>query len=261
ANQTAGVNPTGNVLSNDTDVDLVSNGETKAVQGVAAGTPGGVLTSGVGATITGSFGSLVLNTDGGYTYTVDNSNTAVEGLRTSAQTLTDTFTYTMKDTAGATSSTTLTVTIHGANDAPVAVADPASATEAGGIANQTAGVNPTGNVLSNDTDVDLVSNGETKAVQGVAAGTPSGVLTSGVVATLTGSFGSLVLNTDGSYTYTVDNSNTAVEGLRTSAQTLTDTFTYTMKDTSGATSSTTLTVTIHGANDAPVAVADPASAT
>ena len=40
-------------------------------------------------------------------------------LRQSTNTLTDVFNYTMRDTAGATSSTTLTVTIQGANDAPV----------------------------------------------------------------------------------------------------------------------------------------------
>ena len=39
-------------------------------------------------------------------------------LRQSTDTLTDVFSYTMRDTAGATSTTTLTVTIHGANDAP-----------------------------------------------------------------------------------------------------------------------------------------------
>src|SRR5207302_1309772 len=92
---------------------------------------------------------------------VDNSNTAVEALRTFGQTLTDSFTYTVADTAGATSSASLTITIHGANDNPVAVDDAASATEAGGVANGTAGVDPTGNVLTNDTDVD---SGDTKTV-------------------------------------------------------------------------------------------------
>ena len=42
----------------------------------------------------------------------------MQALRQSTDTLTDVFSYTMRDTAGATSSTTLTVTIHGANDAP-----------------------------------------------------------------------------------------------------------------------------------------------
>ena len=40
-------------------------------------------------------------------------------LRQSTNTLTEVFSYTMRDTAGATATATLTVTIHGANDAPV----------------------------------------------------------------------------------------------------------------------------------------------
>jgi len=42
-----------------------------------------------------------------------------------------------------------------ANDNPVAVVDNADAVEAGGVSNGTTGSNGTGNVLSNDTDVDL----------------------------------------------------------------------------------------------------------
>ena len=47
-------------------------------------------------------------------------------LRQSTDTLTDVFSYTMRDTAGATSTTTLTVTIHGANDAPTLAAQTGS---------------------------------------------------------------------------------------------------------------------------------------
>ena len=54
-----------------------------------------------------------------FTYTVNETDAAVQALRQSTNTLTDVFNYTMRDAAGATSSTTLTVTIHGANDAPV----------------------------------------------------------------------------------------------------------------------------------------------
>ena len=43
----------------------------------------------------------------------------MQALRQSTNTVTDVFSYTMRDTIGVTSSTTLTVTIHGANDAPV----------------------------------------------------------------------------------------------------------------------------------------------
>jgi VCBS repeat-containing protein len=239
ANGTAGTNPTGNVLTNDTDVDV---GDTKTVTALSGGT--------LGSAMAGSYGSLTLASDGSYTYTVDDSNTTVQGLRTSANTLTDSFTYTMRDRGGLTSSTTLEVTIQGANDAPVAVADAATAVEAGGVANGTAGTNPTGNVLTNDTDVDT---GDTKTVTALAGGT--------LGSAKAGSYGSLTLNADGSYSYAVDNTNATVEALRTSAQTLSDSFTYTMRDTAGLTSVTTLTVTIQGANDAPVAINDTASAT
>src|SRR5438067_2463205 len=114
--------------------------------------------------VAGSYGRSEERRVGKESRTVGKRNAADEALRISGQTLTDSFTYTMADTAGATSSATLTVTIHGANDAPVAVNDTASATEAGGVANGTAGVNPSGNVLTNDTDVDSAANGETKTV-------------------------------------------------------------------------------------------------
>src|SRR4029453_18592812 len=115
----------------------------------------------------GTYGKLTLAADGTYQYVVDNTNAAVQALRTATDTLTDSFTYTMRDADGLTSTAVLTVTIHGANDTPVATADTGSALEASGVANAVPGTNPTGNLLTNDTDVDAVANGETKAVQGV----------------------------------------------------------------------------------------------
>lgn len=250
ANGIAGTNPTGNVLTNDTDVDLY--GETKAVSAVS-GTTAGV----VGGNTAGSYGTLTLNANGSYTYLLDNNNAAVQALRTSANTLTEVFTYTVSDALGATSSTTLTITIQGANDTPVASVDTATALEAGGIANATPGVNPTGNVLTNDSDVDSVTNGETKVV---TAFVNSASVSGTVGSALAGSWGSLTLNADGSYTYTVDNGNATVQGLRTTVDTLSDTFTYTMKDAAGATATTTLSVTIRGANDNPTAINDTGTA-
>ncbi|RYF93011.1 MAG: tandem-95 repeat protein, partial [Caulobacteraceae bacterium] len=235
AGTAAGTNASGNVLTNDTDVD---SGDAKTVSALTGGA--------VGSALSGTYGALTLNADGSYSYAVDNANVAVNALRTNADTLTDVFTYTVTDTAGATSSTTLTITVRGANDAPVAVADTGAAVEAG----TAAGSNATGNVLTNDTDVDA---GDGKTVSAVTGGT--------VGSALAGAYGSLTLNADGTYSYAVDNGNNAVQALRTAGQTLTDSFTYTVRDTAGATSSTTLTITLQGANDAPVAVADSGSAT
>lgn len=83
----------------------------------------------------------------------------------SSQTITDVFTYTVTDTGGLTSSTQVTITIQGGNDAPVANNETNTAIEAGGYGNATAGTNPTGNVLANDTDLDLVVMAKRKQLQ------------------------------------------------------------------------------------------------
>ncbi|RJF78254.1 hypothetical protein D3877_24415 [Azospirillum cavernae] len=238
SNGTAGVDPTGNVLTNDTDVD---SGDSKTVTAITGGTVGQALVS--------LYGALTLNADGSYSYVVDNANATVQGLRTSSETLTETFTYTMEDTAGLTSTATLTITIQGADDAPVASPNSETAIEAGGTSNGTAGANATGNVLTNDTDVD---SGDSKTVSAVTGGTVGGGAT--------GLYGTLTLNANGGYTYVVNDANSAVQALRTSADTLTDSFTYTVSDTAGLTASRILTITIEGADDAPVAVADTATA-
>ncbi len=250
-NGSAGTNPIGNVLANDTDVDAVAGGETKTVSGAAAGTVASASGS-VGASITGTYGSIVIAADGSYNYTVDNTNASVQALRTSAHTLDDVFTYTMTDAGGLTSTAQITVTIRGANDAPVAANDFGNAIEAGGVANGTPGSNATGNVLSNDTDVDV---GDTQAVSGVVAGVHA--TASGSVATsVTGTYGAITIASDGSYTYTVDDSNALVQALRTSGETLSDVFTYAVIDAAGLTHTAQLTITIGGANDAPTPAAD-----
>ena len=74
--------------------------------------------------VAGSYGSVTLNADGSYSYVIDNTNATVEALNVGG-TLTDSFSYQVSDGQGGVASATLTVTIHGTDDAPVAVADPA----------------------------------------------------------------------------------------------------------------------------------------
>ena len=256
ANGTPGTNGTGNVLSNDTDLDSVSNGETKAVAGVAAGVQASA-SGNVASSVIGSFGSITINADGSYTYLVNNSNSSVQALRTASDTLVDVFTYTMTDAGGLTSTSQVTVTLQGSNDAPVGVGDSTTAIEAGGNANGLAGSNGTGNVLANDTDVD---SGDSKAVSGIVAGTQSAA-TCNVAAAVTGLYGSITVQANGSYNYVVDDTNSSVQALRTVADTLIEYFTYEVTDTGGLSSLATITITITGRNDAPIAVSDNASAT
>ncbi|WP_166219362.1 VCBS domain-containing protein [Pseudomonas atagonensis] len=245
-----GVNPAGNVLSNDTDAES----DPLSVIGIHTGTASDIGTVGsVGTTLRGVYGDLLINADGSYTYTVDNSLAAVQALRQSGQTVSEVFSYTIVDIWGDTSTAELRITVDGRNDTPTAVDDSATAVEAGGVNNGTPGSNASGNVLDNDTDVDSVANGESKQVLSVSnqAGQSAGA---GQV--LIGLYGQLTLNADGSYTYVIDNNNPVVQALRTAGETLSETFTYRMSDTAGATSDARLTVVIQGANDAPVAQND-----
>ncbi len=168
----------------------------------------------MGTSVTGNFGSITIAANGSYTYTVDNSNATVQALRTAADMLTDTFTYSFVDASGAQSTAQITVTIHGADDTAVPTDDSGNAVEAGGVNNTTVGSNATGNVLANDSDVDA---GDTQTVVGVAAGSLASAAGS-VGSSVTGLYGAVTINADGSYTYVVNEANSTVQALRTSGQ-------------------------------------------
>ncbi|CAD5105836.1 VCBS domain-containing protein [Zestomonas carbonaria] len=244
-NGTPGVDPTGNVLANDSDVEGDELTVVLVHKGDVAGAPG--------TPIRGLYGDLTMNADGSWSYLLDNALPEVQALRTAGQTLTEVFTYTVTDIWGGTAQAQLVITIEGRNDNPVAVDDNAVAVEAGGVANGTPGVNPTGNVLDNDTDVDSVANGETRQVLSVRNSSGQGV---DAGQRLAGVYGWLVLNADGSYSYELDNANPQVQALRTAGETLSEVFVYRMRDTAGATSEARLNILIRGANDAPVAQND-----
>ena len=152
------------------------------------------------------------------------------------------------------------ITVNAVNDAPVGANDTNTATEAGGVNNAIAGANPSGNVLTNDTDVDNAAN--TLVVKDIVkgtAGTATAVAastTSANGASIAGAYGTLVMGADGSYTYSVDQSNAAVQALNTNSTALNDVFTYTVKDPSGLTGTATITVAVKGANDTAVIAGD-----
>ncbi|MDP2760911.1 MAG: Ig-like domain-containing protein [Sideroxyarcus sp.] len=189
--------------------------------------PGAVLQVANAGTFIGQFGVLTLNTDGSYTYALDNSAQGVQSLA-EGQAVTDTFDYTATDGLVATPAT-LTVSVTGTNDAPVVVADTAAVQD---DLNLTA----SGNVLANDSDID----------QGA-------VLSVANAGTFTGQFGTLTLNSDGSYTYQLDNTLSNVRALG-AGQVVTDSFDYLATD-GIASAPSTLTVSITGTNDAPVVAA------
>jgi VCBS repeat-containing protein len=214
---------TGNVLLNDTDVDTADANVT--------------VTGGSG---TGAYGSVTIAADGNYTYTLNNADTDTNAL-SEGEVVTDTFNYTISDGEG-TSTAVLTVTITGENDAPVGGTDSGSVTETGTV---TGDAEASGNVLTNDADPE----GDAFTLTAVNG------FDSNVGGTVTGTYGSVTISGDGSYDYVLDDGDADTDAL-SEGQVAVDTFTYTLTDADGASSSAFLNITVTGDNDAPLAVAD-----
>lgn len=223
----------GNVLSNDSDVDT---GDTMTVLGVASGTPAGPLTGDVASSVAGLYGTVTIAADGTWTYTLNNSSAATQAL-TQGQHVSDVFTYTMHDAAGATASATLTIDITGTNDAPVVAAALADLVNEGDAAF-------TRDLLGGASDVD---KGETTTLHvasvsyAVDGGDASGTPPAGIS-----------LGADG-HTLSVDPTDPAFDHLAVGEQTIIM-VSYDVTDAQGATVPQTETITITGTNDAPVIV-------
>jgi CshA-type fibril repeat protein len=153
-------------------------------------------------------GRVAINLDGTVTYT---PNPGFVG--------TDTFTYTITDSNGGTSTARVTLEVGPVNDAPVARNDFVTAREDQPV---------TIAVLGNDGDPDA----DPLTITAVAQPT----------------HGTVTVNPDGTVTYTP---NPNFNGI--------DTFTYTVSDVQGGTSTAAVTVTVGAVNDTPVAVNDPAT--
>ncbi len=213
---------TGNLLSNDTDLDLT---DTKTVT-----------TTG---TFTGNYGSVIIGANGVWTYTLNNADPDTNALAQNSI-VTDVFAYTMQDNNGASSSSTLTITIKGTNDVPVitnaAAARAGTVIEAGNLDNGTVvpGISTISGTLS-ASDVDTAAT-RTWSIQG----TPSTT------------YGSLGVNAaSGVWTYTLNNSLAATQALKEGAS-VTQTYTVRVTDDFGAYVNQTVTITIKGTNDAAV---------
>ncbi|MDU9389077.1 retention module-containing protein [Pseudomonas sp. zfem002] len=155
-----------------------------------------------------------------YSYTLlDNEAHANAG---GINSLTESFTVTATDTDGSTSSGSLDVNV--VDDVPTAVADSNAsvATEAATVL--------TGNVLTNDVQ------GADRVVGPITAGT------------FVGTYGTLVLAADGSYTYTLNPADPDFINLH-GGGTGTETFAYTLKDADGDTSTANLVLNIKNLND------------
>ncbi|HYW15452.1 MAG TPA: Ig-like domain-containing protein, partial [Allosphingosinicella sp.] len=178
----------------------------------------------VAGTFNGAYGTLVLNSNGTYSYTPYSSTQSLA----LGQNVQDSFSYTVTD--GSLSDTaTLTITVAGRNDAPVANADAATTSENASVAI---------NVLANDSDVD---NGAVLTVTTASAPAGKGV------ATIVGN--QVQFNPGADFDHlALGASEVVLVG-------------YTITDEHGATSTSTVSVTVTGTNNGPVANPDVASGT
>ena len=211
------------VRSNDTD----QNANPLTVTAVRTGTEAGSGTSGtLGTALAGTYGSLTLNSNGSYTYVANNANALAAGV-----TATDTFTYTISD-GSLTDLAQLVITVTGTNDVPVI-----GGTAAGAVTEDVS-------VLSGNLNV-----GGTLTITDADSG-QSAFNTGSVIYTGSGiQLGTLTINSAGVWSYSVPNTNVQYLG---AGATKVESFTVAAVD--GTTQ--TVTVTINGAQDNPLAASN-----
>jgi len=166
---------------------------------------------------------LLFNPNGTFTYTPDPNFNG-----------TDSFVYEVCDLGLPVycDQATVTITVNGANDNPIAVNDVNTTPEDTPVS---------GNVLTNDSDPE----GDALEVTQFVVFGDATIYNPGDVATITG-VGTILINDDGTYTFTPDlNYNGPVP-----------TVTYTITDGNGGFASADLNITVTPVNDPPVAVDD-----
>ena len=161
---------------------------------------------------------------------IDHSNTDIEDV------IKFNLPYQVVDTLGNSTQGVITISIE--DDSPIAVDDTAQ------IKEDTATV--VGNVLSNDKPG---ADGHAEVTE--IKGEP---LVEGKI-TVEGKYGNLTIHTDGSYTYTLDNSKPEVQALK-QGELVKEEFNYSMRDADNDRSNAKLTIEIIGQNDVPVIKVD-----
>ncbi|OWT53360.1 VCBS domain-containing protein, partial [Candidimonas nitroreducens] len=197
------------------------------------------------------YGTLELNgyhqaADG--TLTIDYSYVLTKAPEVVGADASDTIGVTATDRDGSTDGSSIAIKI--VDDAPQAHADVNSVRE------DAVDATVSGNVLA----ASGASVGDVADTQGADGATVTDIASNNVPGntaddsvsgelTIKGAYGTVVIHADGSYDYTLDNSNLAVQGLTPDGGSLTDTYTYTITDGDGDSSTATLTITINGADD------------
>ena len=204
--------------------DVVALTETDAILSV-----GGTLTSAdidnadnsfTASSTSGTVGDFAIAANGAWTFS---ANSAFDSLNV-GDNVTETFNVTSVDGT----SSTVTITINGEDDAPVITGD------------------TVGSVTEDDDPITLTNGGVLTASGGDAGEDRFNA------ETLNGAYGDLAVAADGSWVYSADNTQAVIQNLAL-GDTLTDAFTVTNAD---SVTMQTVTITIHGVNDPAVVSSD-----
>src|SRR3990167_2722016 len=227
----------GNVLTDGLDDVFGADGATVGGGGVGVKVGGDTATpaaGSVGALLIGSYGTLVLNANGSYTYDGFPNVVPPAGA-------TDVFTYTISDADGDLSTTTLTIEL----------------TDSGLLAPDDSDVVVYENALDlNQDGADLAAGTVTGSLPGSTAETDAsnqlngsgggGTPTYSLVGSATGRYGTIQINIDGSYVYTLTSPYTSDPAADDGAniEPGRDSFTYLVTDANGNTRTGTISVDI-----------------
>ena len=205
------------------------------------------------STLGGSYGTLTVAQNGAWTYDIDNGRAATQALA-QGQVATDSFTVRVADEFGAFDTRTIAVQVTGTNDGPVIqTADVARALaeDANVVAAQ---LTATGE--GQFSDVDLTDSHSMNAVLAAAQLSNGAPLPAGLAAALGGAMTTTLLDAatgDGHAQYRWDfGVDNAATQFLAAGQTLQATYEVVATDSHGASAAQQVTITITGANDAPV---------
>ena len=230
--------------NNDSDAD----GDSLTITSFRTGSSVGNGTAGtVGQALTGTYGQLTLNANGSYSYVANQA--AADYLDAGDSGVYDYFNYTISD-GTTTDTTTIRIEILGVNDDIIAVNDYDAVNEDATI---TRSSSSSYSVDYDDTDADADDNNTNFTITAIKIGSTEGSGTAGSIGSaLTGTYGQLTMNSNGSYSYVADQA--AADDLD-AGDIQNDYFNYTVSDGTD-TDIAVLRITVTGINDAPVAQND-----
>ncbi|MGF6168994.1 VCBS repeat-containing protein [Pseudomonas moraviensis] len=243
ASVTEGGTVSGNVLNND-----IGGADGPAVTGAVVGVRAGADTStsaigGLNSQINGTYGYLTLDANGNAVYH-SNPNT-VNGPGA-----VDVFTYTVRDADGDESTTTITIDVY--NSCLKAVSDTDVT-----VYEKALDLNKDGQDLAAGSVVGSDPNSTGETASGTLVGSVTGAvgaISYALVGSATGNYGQIVLNANGTYTYTLTSPATTTPHADDGANSLSETFTYQATDSLGNVVTSSIVVSI--VDDVPKALND-----